>query len=192
MPLSPECWDYGYGPLGLNPNCCFHKMEVWLGRIPPEVTTPSIPFYIFNLFISLNIGFSSIPLPGVLLLPEPYILYCYLLGFLLFIETLFMRVNTSNCMTESILGCFVISFCHCNLSKSLPVSLRQTLQMRAKSSHTVNQIPQDHLLRNSLNQAPQFKSHAAPQSSTFLLLWPHLKNSTTFLIPKCQNLHPSS
>lgn len=50
-------------------------MEAWLGGILPKVAIPLIPFNVYNLFISLNIGKSTIP--GAPLILESYILYLF-------------------------------------------------------------------------------------------------------------------
>lgn len=81
-----------------------------------------LSFNVFNLFISLNMKFSSILLPGAPFLLDLYILYFSLLSVLLLSSTRFIRVNISNHKMESKLGCFEISFTNAINSKFLTLA----------------------------------------------------------------------
>lgn len=110
-----------------------------------EVATPFIPLnsqHFFNLFISLNIGFSSIPLPGVPFHLIQYILYFYFLRILLFIikcYIMFVRVNISNQRAESVLGCFEISFANSLNPEFFTLASDRLFWTKTKSSPILSQ-----------------------------------------------------
>jgi hypothetical protein len=86
-----------------------------------------------NLFISLNIGFSSIVFPGTLLLLEAHTLYFFLSKLnCASSKTLFMSLNHS---TESKLGCFVTFFVNA-INLTLHLSHGQTSEKGKKQLHS--------------------------------------------------------
>ena len=89
----------------------------------------------FLNLISLNTAFSSILLPGTLLIFAAYTLYFFFLSLLHLIKTFSIRVNHR---TTSKLDLFKTSFVNAT-NLDLFTSLRQTLQRRAKHSHILHQ-----------------------------------------------------
>ena len=97
--------------------------------------------YSHNLFISLNIGFSFISLPGAPSLPEPYILCLFFLILLLFIKRLFISVNSNNHTTEFITGCFYMSFINA-ISINLSTLASDSLFRQGQKATFFTKIPQ--------------------------------------------------